>query len=144
MDTQEHSTCNHSEDSLLNVFNIARQEAERLKHGYIGTEHILLALCAASNVLERLGVDAKEIRYKTEEALTAGTCSLMTATLPFTPSAKKVLEIAVNEADFAHSESVTCEHLLGALLQDGDGIPAKVLSDAGISLDKVRKLPGHL
>lgn len=140
METDPHRHCNHSdEDSLLNLFHIARQEAERLKHDYIGTEHLLLSLCIVSDVLERIGLDSNEVRHETEKSLVVGTETSSTIKLPFTTQATEALEFAIEEADTTPTKSVTCEHLLVGIIRVG-GISSKILSNAGMTISKAREL----
>jgi ATP-dependent Clp protease ATP-binding subunit ClpC len=124
---------------------LAREEAGRLQSDYIGTEHLLLGLVRegegiAAAVLNNLDVDLDRIRTQIEEVLRGqqkGTPLI--GEVPFTPSAKKVLELAVEEARSLGHSYVGTEHLLIGLIREGEGVAAKILTRNGVSLDKVRK-----
>ena len=122
---------------------LAQQEAKRLNHDYLGTEHILLGLVAlgegvAAQVLQDLGIDLKKVRREVEKMVGTGDNILLVGEVPFTPRAKKVLELAVQEArDMGHNY-VGTEHLLLGLIREGEGVAAKVLEGLGASLDLVR------
>jgi ATP-dependent Clp protease ATP-binding subunit ClpC len=123
---------------------MAREEAERLRHEYVGTEHILLGLIregegVAAAVLQNLSVDLDEIQQKIEDTVKKGKAAAATGPdLPYTSRAKKVLELAMAEArDLTHNY-VGTEHLLLGLLREEKGIAAQVLTDAGINLDAAR------
>jgi ATP-dependent Clp protease ATP-binding subunit ClpA len=129
------------ETATINVFTVARQETERLKHDFIGTEHLLIAMSIASTVFEKLGLDAKEIRQGIAKFfLEPPPHPLTTVVLPFTPCVKRTLSTALKEADEARAEKVSCAHLLLALLQETDSSAEKVLAEAGMTLEKARKL----
>ena len=137
--TQAEWTWARFDISPVNVFNIAHQEAVRRNHDRIGTEHILMGLAVASDVLEKLGLDPKQIQLKVAEHLVTGTAPTESEQLPFTPRAKKVLERAMVEADNAKSENVNCTHLLFALLQADVGVASFVLNEAGVTLEQARQ-----
>ncbi len=131
-------------DRARKVINLARQEAERLGHEFIGTEHILLGLVkegsgVAANVLENLDVDLEKVRVEVEKYV-SGTGETMSATssLPFTPKAKKVLELAMEEARNLEHNYIGTEHLLLGLLRENEGMAAQVLLNLGIRLEDVR------
>src|SRR5687767_3821816 len=129
-------------DRVRKVLQMAREEAARLHHEYVGTEHILLGLIregegVAATVLQNLNVDLDEIQQKIEETVKKGKAP-QASDLPYTSRAKKVLELAMAEArDLSHSY-VGTEHLLLGLLREEKGIAAQVLADAGINLDAAR------
>jgi ATP-dependent Clp protease ATP-binding subunit ClpC len=123
---------------------MAREEAARLHHEYVGTEHILLGLIregegVAAAVLQNLSVDLDEIQQKIEETVKKGKAAAATGPdLPYTSRAKKVLELAMGEArDLSHGY-VGTEHLLLGLLREEKGIAAQVLTDAGVNLDAAK------
>ena len=122
---------------------LAQQEAKRLNHDYLGTEHILLGLVAlgegvAAQVLQDLGIDLKKVRREVEKMVGAGDNILLVGEVPFTPRAKKVLELAVQEAQDMGHNYVGTEHLLLGLIREEEGVAAKVLEGLGASLELVR------
>src|SRR5687768_15976890 len=129
-------------ERVRKVLAMAREQASRLHHEYVGTEHILLGLIregegVAATVLQNLNVDLDEIQQKIEETVKKGKAP-QASDLPYTSRAKKVLELAMAEArDLSHSY-VGTEHLLLGLLREEKGIAAQVLADAGINLDAAR------
>jgi len=127
------------------VIALARKEAERFQHNYIGTEHLLLGLIKlgqglAINVLERMGVNIDAVRNEVEK-LVGGVPSTHSASqviIPFTPRVKRVLSFAAKESrDLGHSY-VGTEHLLLGLLREGDGVAARVLGMVNVDADAVR------
>ena len=126
------------------VMSLARQEAQRFNHDYIGTEHILLGLVqggtgVAAQVLLKFEVDPRKIRIGVEEIVRHGTRMVTMGQLPYTPRAKKVLELALEEAqNFGHSYLGT-EHLLLGLIRENEGIAAQVLLNLGVKLEAVRE-----
>src|SRR5438874_3520078 len=126
------------------VLAMAREEAARLHHEYVGTEHILLALVrqgegVAATVLQNLSVELDEIRQKIEETVKKGKAAQTTGPdLPYTSRAKKVLELAMSEARELNHSYVGTEHLLLGLLREEKGIAAQVLTDAGVNLEAAR------
>jgi ATP-dependent Clp protease ATP-binding subunit ClpC len=123
---------------------MAREEAQRLHHEYVGTEHILLGLIregegVAAAVLQNLNVDLDEIQQKIEETVKKGKAQQTTGPdLPYTSRAKKVLELAMSEARELNHSYVGTEHLLLGLLREEKGIAAQVLTDSGVNLDAAR------
>jgi ATP-dependent Clp protease ATP-binding subunit ClpC len=123
---------------------MAREEAARLHHEYVGTEHILLGLIregegVAATVLQNLSVELDEIQQKIEETVKKGKAAQTTGPdLPYTSRAKKVLELAMSEARELSHSYVGTEHLLLGLLREEKGIAAQVLTDAGVNLDAAR------
>lgn len=129
-------------DGARNVMGLARKEAERLNHDYLGTEHILLAIaaaeCAASSVLEAMGVSAVRIREAVERIVKPGPTMVSMGQLPLTPRAKKALEFALEEAGTAEGARVgTTQLLLGCLREDSGGA-AQVLKELGVTLTALR------
>src|SRR2546428_351315 len=126
------------------VLQMAREEAARLHHEYVGTEHILLGLIregegVAAAVLTNLNVDLEEIQQKIEETVKKGKAAAAAGPdLPYTSRAKKVLELAMSEARELNHSYVGTEHLLLGLLREEKGIAAQVLTDAGVNLEQAR------
>src|SRR5919199_1037691 len=132
-------------ERVRKVLAMAREEAARLHHEYVGTEHILLGLIregegVAAAVLQNLSVDLDEIQQKIEETVKKGKAAQTTGPdLPYTSRAKKVLELAMSEARELNHSYVGTEHLLLGLLREEKGIAAQVLTDAGVNLDAAPK-----
>jgi ATP-dependent Clp protease ATP-binding subunit ClpC len=130
-------------DRVRKVLAMAREEAIRLQHDYVGTEHILLGLIregegVAAAVLTNLNVDLDQIHERVEESVRKGKATIALGELPYTSRAKKVLEFAMSEArEFNHSY-VGTEHLLLGLLREEKGIAAQVLNSLGVTLDEAR------
>jgi ATP-dependent Clp protease ATP-binding subunit ClpC len=132
-------------DRVRKVLQMAREEAARLHHEYVGTEHILLGLIregegVAAAVLSNLNVDLEEIQQKIEETVKKGKAPAAAGPpdLPYTSRAKKVLELAMSEARELNHSYVGTEHLLLGLLREEKGIAAQVLTDAGVNLEQAR------
>ncbi len=132
-------------DRVRKVLQMAREEAARLHHEYVGTEHILLGLIregegVAAAVMTNLSVDLEEIQQKIEETVKKGKAALAPGSLelPYTSRAKKVLELAMTEARELNHSYVGTEHLLLGLLREEKGIAAQVLTDTGITLEQSR------
>ncbi len=123
---------------------MAREEALRLRHQYVGTEHILLGTLregegVASTVLENLGIDAELVRQRIEDAVSARSGAPMTGQdIPYAGRAKKVLELAMSEARELRHSYVGTEHVLLGLLREEKGLAAQVLMAAGLTLDATR------
>lgn len=123
----------------------SREEGARLHHEYIGTEHILLGLIregegVAATVLQNLNIDLDDVREKIERGVKKGPPSQTSGPdLPYTSRAKKVLELAMEEARDLHHAYVGTEHLLLGLVREERGIAAQVLVDAGLTLDRARE-----
>ena len=131
-------------DRVRKVLQMAREEAARLHHEYVGTEHILLGLIregegVAAAVLTNLNVDLEEIQQKIEETVKKGKAAAAAGPdLPYTSRAKKVLELAMSEARELNHSYVGTEHLLLGLLREEKGIAAQVLTDVGVNLEQAR------
>ncbi|MFI5208805.1 MAG: ATP-dependent Clp protease ATP-binding subunit [Gemmatimonadales bacterium] len=131
-------------DRVRKVLQMAREEAARLHHEYVGTEHILLGLIregegVAAAVLTTLNVDLVEIQHKIVETFKTGKAAAAAGPdLPYTSRAKKVLELAMTEARELNHSYVGTEHLLLGLLREEKGIAAQVLTDAGVNLEQSR------
>ncbi len=125
------------------VILLAKEEARKFNHDYIGTEHILLGLVkegegVASAVLTSLGLDADNIRFEVEKLVQPGSSKILNADIPFTPRAKKVIELAMDEARNLGHNYIGTEHLLLGLLREGDGVASQVLLNMGLDLKSVR------
>jgi len=126
------------------VILLAREEAKRLDHDYLGTEHLLLGLIregegVAALALQNLGIDLEQVRQEVEKAVGKGGGSLFLGQIPFTPRAKKVLELAVTEARNLGHNYIGTEHLLLGLIREGEGVAAQILTNLGADLEKVRE-----
>jgi ATP-dependent Clp protease ATP-binding subunit ClpC len=124
------------------VLALAQEEAQRFNHSYISTEHILLGLCAEGSgvgirVLANLGVEVPKIRSSVEYIIGRGEVKSR-GEIGLTPRAKKVIELAVDEARYLNHNYIGTEHLLLGLLREGEGVAANVLNSLGITLDKSR------
>ena len=124
------------------VLSLAQEEAQRFNHNYIGTEHILLGLVretegVAARVLANLGVDLNKVRSAVEFIIGRGERPAQ-GEIGLTPRAKKVVELAVDEARRMNHTYIGTEHLLIGLLREGEGVAAGVLESLGVTLDKVR------
>ena len=131
-------------ERVRKVLAMAREEAARLHHEYVGTEHILLGLIregegVAATVLQNLSVELDEIQQKIEETVKKGKAAQTTGPdLPYTSRAKKVLELAMSEARELNHSYVGTEHLLLALLGEGKGIAAQTLHSLGVTVENAR------
>ncbi len=130
-------------DRVRKVLAMAREEAIRLQHDYVGTEHILLGLIregegVAAAVLTNLNVDLDQIHEQVEESVKKGKSTIALGELPYTSRAKKVLEFAMAEARELSHSYVGTEHLLLGLLREEKGIAAQVLNSLGIGMDEAR------
>ncbi|VAX25627.1 ATP-dependent Clp protease, ATP-binding subunit ClpC [hydrothermal vent metagenome] len=126
------------------VIILAREEAEKNQHEYLGTEHILLGVLkdaggVAISVLQRLGVDIKKVRMEAERNLPASSNTLIIGDIPFTSRAKKVLEYSVEEARAMGHSYIGTEHLLLGLVREKDGVAARVLSSLAITYAEIRE-----
>ncbi len=124
------------------VLTLAQEEAQRFNHNYIGTEHILLGLVqegegVAAKVLSNLGVALDNVRSAVEFIIGRGERAV-SGEIGLTPRAKRVIELAVDEARRLNHNYIGTEHLLLGLLREGEGVAASVLESLGVSLDKVR------
>ena len=131
-------------DRAKKVMNLARQEAQRFNHEYLGTEHILLGLVqegsgVAANVLRNMTIDLAKIRTEVEKLVKTGPSMVTMGQLPFTPRAKKVLELSMEEAGNLGHNYIGTEHLLLGLIKENEGIAAKVLTNLGVKLEDVRE-----
>ena len=132
-------------DQARRVIVLAREEAVALDHGWIGTEHILLGLArdgegVAGRALTAMGISLDAIRQAVEAIIGRGPSPLPeSGHIPFTPRAKKVLELSLREAILLGADRIGTEHILVALIREGDGVAALILRDAGVGLDRARQ-----
>jgi len=125
------------------VIILAKEEAKRFNHDYIGTEHILLGLIkegesVAAAVLQNLGLSLDSIRLEVEKMVQFGPSTIVSGDIPFTPKAKKVIELAMDEARRLGHNYIGTEHLLLGLIKEGEGVASHVLVNVGLDLNKVR------
>jgi ATP-dependent Clp protease ATP-binding subunit ClpC len=125
------------------VIILAKEEARRFNHDYIGTEHILLGLIregegVAAAVLQKMGVSLENIRLEIEKLVQPGPTTQIIGDIPFTPRAKKALELAAEEARSLGHNYIGTEHLLLGLIREGEGVASQVLLNLGLDLNSVR------
>ncbi len=126
------------------VLALARKEADRFNHNFVGTEHLLLGLIklgqgVAVNVLQKLGLDLETVRMEVEKQVGTGTDQKMMGNIPYTPRVKKVLALATKEAKALTHTYVGTEHILLGLLREGDGVAARVLKNLDVDIEQTRK-----
>ena len=129
-------------DRARRVVVLAQEEARMLNHNYIGTEHILLGLIhegegVAAKALESLGISLEAVRSQVEEIIGQGQAA-PTGHIPFTPRAKKVLELSLRESRQLGHDYIGTEHILLGLIREGEGVGARVLVKLGADLNRVR------
>src|SRR6195256_2148192 len=125
------------------VLALARQEAERFNHNYVGTEHLLLGLIklgqgVAVNVLQKMGLDLETVRMEVEKQVGSGPETKMVGNIPYTPRVKKVLALAGKEAKALNHSYVGTEHILLGLLREGEGVAARVLKSLEVDIERTR------
>jgi ATP-dependent Clp protease ATP-binding subunit ClpC len=130
-------------DRARRVVVLAQEEARMLNHDYIGTEHLLLGLIhegrgVAAKALESLGISLEVVRQQVEEIIGLGQ-QAPSGHIPFTPRAKKVLELSLRESLQLGQDYIGTEHILLGLLREGDGVAAQVLVKLGADLNRVRQ-----
>ena len=130
-------------DRARRVVVLAQEEARMLNHNYIGTEHILLGLIhegegVAAKALESLNISLEAVRQQVEEIIGQGQAA-PTGHIPFTPRAKKVLELSLREALQLGHNYIGTEHILLGLIREGEGVAAQVLQKLGADLNRVRQ-----
>jgi hypothetical protein len=126
------------------AFELAGQEAPRLNHGFVGTEHVLLGLLALEdgvvpNVFKKMGVDREGVRRQIEKWVSNFPSSKMPGQLPYTPRVRRSLYFAAREARVSQNASVGAEHILLGLVLEGDGVAGRVLRDFGLSPETTRE-----
>ena len=125
------------------VLALARKEADRFNHNYIGTEHVLLGLIklgqgVAVSVLQRMGLDLESVRMEVEKEVGTGPDTKSSTNIPYTPRVKKVLALANKEAKQLNHSYVGTEHILLGLLREGEGMAARVLTSLSVDLQTTR------
>jgi ATP-dependent Clp protease ATP-binding subunit ClpC len=125
------------------VLALARKEADRFNHNYVGTEHLLLGLIklgqgVAVNVLQKMGLDLETVRSEVEKQVGSGPETKMVGNIPYTPRVKKVLALAGKEAKSLNHSYVGTEHILLGLLREGDGVAARVLKNLEVDIERTR------
>jgi ATP-dependent Clp protease ATP-binding subunit ClpC len=126
------------------VLALARKEADRFNHNFVGTEHLLLGLIklgqgVAVNVLQKLGLDLETVRMEVEKQVGTGPDQKMIGNIPYTPRVKKVLALASKEAKNLNHTYVGTEHILLGLLREGDGVAARVLKNLDVDIEQTRQ-----
>ena len=126
------------------VLALARKEADRFNHSFVGTEHLLLGLInlgqgVAVNVLQKMGLDLETVRLEVEKQVGTGPDQKLAGNIPYTPRVKKVLELSKKEAKALHHTYVGTEHILLGLLREGEGVAARVLRNLDIDIDQCRQ-----
>jgi ATP-dependent Clp protease ATP-binding subunit ClpC len=126
------------------VLALARKEADRFHHNYVGTEHILLGLIklgqgVAVSVLQKMGLDLETVRGAVEKQVGIGTDTKTQGSIPYTPRVKKVLALAGKEAKVLNHSYVGTEHILLGLLREGEGVAARVLKSLEIDIERTRQ-----
>ena len=125
------------------VLALARKEADRFNHNYVGTEHLLLGLIklgqgGAVNVLQKMGLDLETVRMEVEKQVGSGPETKMVGNIPYTPRVKKVLALAGKEAKSLQHSYVGTEHILLGLLREGEGVAARVLKNLEVDIERTR------
>src|SRR5271165_2631796 len=137
------ATMNDFTPRAQQVLALARTEAERFNHNYVGTEHLLLGLIklgegVAVNVLQRMGLDLERVRMEVEKHVGSPPEIKMIGNIPYTPRVKKVLALAGKEAQALHHSYVGTEHILLGLLREGEGVAAKVVRSLEVDPARTR------
>src|SRR5438128_2450750 len=125
------------------VLALARKEADRFNHNYVGTEHLLLGLIklgqgVAVNVLQKMGLDLETVRMEVEKQVGSGPETKIVGNVPYTPRVKKVLALAGKEAKALNHSYVGTEHILLGLLREGEGVAARVLKNLELDIERTR------
>src|ERR1700722_16696355 len=125
------------------VLALARKEADRFNHNYVGTEHLLLGLIklgqgVAVNVLQKMGLDLETVRMEVEKQVGSGPETKMVGNIPYTPRGKKVLALAGKEAKSLNHSYVGTEHILLGVLREGEGVAARVLKNLEVDIERTR------
>jgi ATP-dependent Clp protease ATP-binding subunit ClpC len=129
-------------EKAIKVIMLAQEEARRLGHNFVGTEQILLGLIGegtgiAAKVLKSMGVNLKDARVEVEKIIGRGS-GFVAVEIPFTPRAKRVLELSLEEARQLGHNYIGTEHLLLGLIREGEGVAARVLENLALDLTKIR------
>jgi len=126
------------------VLALARREADRFHHNFVGTEHVLLGLISlgqgtAVSVLRKMGLDLETVRKEVEKQVGTGPDQKMIGNIPYTPRVRRVLALAAKEAKALNHTYVGTEHILLGLLREGDGVAARVLKNLEVNVDGTRQ-----
>jgi len=126
------------------VIILARKEADRFNHNYIGTEHILLAIIrlgqgVAVEVMREMGLDFETLRIEVEKAVGTGPETKTIGDVPFTARAKRVIELAAEEARGLNHTYIGTEHILLGLLKEGEGVAARILKNLDVDIEEARQ-----
>jgi ATP-dependent Clp protease ATP-binding subunit ClpC len=140
----EEAAMNNFTPRAQQVLALARKEADRFNHNFVGTEHLLLGLIklgqgVAVNVLQKLGLDLETVRMEVEKQVGTGPDQKMIGNIPYTPRVKKVLALASKEAKNLNHTYVGTEHILLGLLREGDGVAARVLKNLDVDIEQTRQ-----
>ena len=131
-------------ENAQKIILIAQEEAKRLNHDYVGTEHILLGLCAiegtlSNKILASVGVTFRKVRLEIEKMVGIGDTIMLLGEIPFTPRAKKVLEFSVEESQLLNSDHIGTEHILLGLIREEEGMAGRILNNLGTNLLLIRE-----
>jgi ATP-dependent Clp protease ATP-binding subunit ClpA len=137
-------TMNNFTPRAQQVLALARKEADRINHNFLGTEHLLLGLISlgqgtAVNVLAKMGLDLATVRAEVEKQVGTGPDQKTIGNIPYTPRVKQVLAMAAKEAGNLNHTYVGTEHILLGLLREGDGVAARVLKHLGVDVETTRQ-----
>ncbi len=140
---EEGESMNNFTPRAQQVLALARKEADRFNHNYVGTEHLLLGLIklgqgVAVNVLQKLGLDLETVRMEVEKQVGTGPETKMVGNIPYTPRVKKVLALAQKEAKALNHNYVGTEHILLGLLREGEGAAARILKSLDVDIERCR------
>src|SRR2546422_2129605 len=138
-----HRIMNNFTPRAQQVLALARKEADRFNHNYVGSEHLLLGLIklgqgVAVNVLQKMGLDLETVRMEVEKQVGSGPETKMVGNIPYTPRVKKVLALAGKEAKALNHSYVGTEHILLGLLREGEGVAARVLKSLELDIERTR------
>src|SRR5213595_2440429 len=138
-----HRIMNNFTPRAQQVLALARKEADRFNHNYVGTEHLLLGLIklgqgVAVNVLQKMGLDLETVRMEVEKQVGSGPETKIVGNVPYTPRVKKVLALAGKEAKALNHSYVGTEHILLGLLREGEGVAARVLKNLEVDIERTR------
>ncbi len=131
-------------ENAQKIILIAQEEAKRLNHDYVGTEHIMLGLTAldgtvSNKILSSLGITFRKVRLEIEKMVGIGDSVMLLGEIPFTPRAKKVLEFAVEESQSLGTEHIGSEHILLGLVREEEGMASTIFQNLNVTLDSVRE-----
>src|ERR1700722_15221195 len=141
--SEESSSMQNFTPRAQQVLALARKEADRFNHNFVGTEHLLLGLIklgqgVAVNVLQKMGLDLETVRMEVEKQVGTGPDQKMIGNIPYTPRVKKVLALAQKEAKALNHTYVGTEHILLGLLREGEGVAARVLKSLDVDIERCR------